>query len=151
MVADVEKWGRTRSLAQILNELNEAKPGDELYLPEKSNHHGGNYNNSNNNRGGAAYGGKSKSKAKSKSRNAYNSWWEDEEDEDEYDSYFSQSRSSNQASFTFAQAKSAYRKALMRVHPDKHMHDPEAAALATERFKALTNAFKAYEAKNKDN
>ncbi len=38
-------------------------------------------------------------------------------------------------------ATQAYKRAMLKIHPDKHMHDELAHLAATERFKALNEAF----------
>ena len=45
---------------------------------------------------------------------------------------------------TFSPVSKAYKRALLKVHPDKHMHDPLAHLAATERFKALNDAWIKY-------
>ncbi len=42
---------------------------------------------------------------------------------------------------SFSPVSRAYKKAIIKVHPDKHMHDPLAHVLATEKFKALNEAW----------
>jgi hypothetical protein len=44
-------------------------------------------------------------------------------------------------SFHCACATQAYKRAMLKIHPDKHMHDELAHLAATERFKALNEAF----------
>jgi hypothetical protein len=41
----------------------------------------------------------------------------------------------------------AYKKALLKCHPDKHMHDFSEHVRATERFKYINEAFTAYKKK----
>lgn len=45
----------------------------------------------------------------------------------------------------------AYKRALIRIHPDKHMADPLQHLAATEKFKALNDAFNKFKkAMNRD-
>ena len=42
---------------------------------------------------------------------------------------------------SYSPVNRAYKKAMVKIHPDKHMHDPIAHAQANEKFKYLNDAF----------
>jgi DnaJ domain len=83
---EVEAWSRGKGLVRMLNDVNTAKFGDDLYLTRNS---------------------------------------------------------------SLKVIKRTYRKALLKIHPDKHVNDWQAHIRATEMFKAVNSAYTSFNAKPK--
>jgi DnaJ-class molecular chaperone len=104
----------------MLNELNGAQPGNDMFVPEPV-----------------------KAKARSRFGRANNFYGGGGYDYFDYEDY------QEPVTVNFELIRKSYKRALLATHPDKHMHESEEKQLqATERFKALNEAFKKYESEH---